>query len=143
MKPTKPLDNIASDKSFPSGGFHVRAVPVDYVPSRRDRKTAAMSYSCRALWRAITCLVLGTRGIRERLFLEAAPGLNSLNAKAFPAGCREEIEWIQGMLNRYPAEPDSTSIQVNYNRRRASTATRIAERVWGLYLRLNQLGLQP
>jgi hypothetical protein len=85
------------------------------------------------LAKAVDILVTNHNDVRERVWV-ASEYLFMLHPAMVPPSCKEDVEWIQKMLTRYPASGYYRSaVEATYHRTRNVTAGKIARRVWKLF----------
>jgi len=82
---------------------------------------------------AIEVLITSSGDARHRVWL-ASRYIFMLSPDTVPESCRVDIQWIQDMLTRYPANKHyENSLDATYYRTRNVTASKIAQRIWTLY----------
>lgn len=85
------------------------------------------------LAQAVAVLATGMGNVRERVWA-ATEYLNALHPEMVPPSCREDLEWIQKALTKYPADASyKSAMEATYHRTRNVTAAKIAQRIWRMY----------
>lgn len=95
------------------------------------------------LYFAVEHLATGPGDARQRLQVVALT-LAPLQAREFPIEVREDYKWVWSQLTRFPPQWDGQSeIEATMKRIRKSTGSKIAERIWLIYGRVQKIRGHP
>jgi hypothetical protein len=109
------------------------------MPSESSEKTRELTvFLFEKVGKAMDVLVTDPNDARHRVW-SSAKYLLMLRSESAPDSVHEDIEWIRHMLLRHQAENGLDSLRVTFTRTRNTTASKIAERVFEVYIKLAKI----